>query len=179
MIVILDPNWKKLFSFFEFAIPELTINQQDKIKLDKEKLEKEKTEVDEQRLENENLVKRIELLECGSEARESFYAKSILQSKEVLEKSLNQLLPFLFEILHDEDFKRKCWKEFLASKKENRPMNPAAYDPNWEEEKKKRRQYALKYLEQIQNSPEPKSEFKGLKRPKVNMERLMEDLVLQ
>jgi len=58
-------------------------------------------------------------------------------------------------------------------------MNPAAYDPNWEEEKKKRRQYALKYLEQIQNSPEPKSELKGLKRPKVNVERLMEDLILQ
>lgn len=157
----LTPSIEQLFEEYKKALFHLTVDDSERIKIEKEKLEQEKSLVDQQRIENEKLLKRIEDLECGRDTREGDFAKSILQTKTEWQKILTELSAFVFEIEHDEEYKRNFWKELIMSKKENRPMNPSAYDPNYVEmsndDKREMREYAIRGLEELEKQSHKES----------------------
>lgn len=157
----LTPSIEQLFEEYKKALINLTVDDSARIKIEKEKLEQEKSQVNQQRIENEKLLKRIEDLEYGRDTREGDYAKSILQTKPEWQKILTELSAFVFEGGNNEEYKRKFWKELIASQKENRPMRKFVYDSNYvkrsDEEKRELREYVAKNLEELKQrkkSPE-------------------------
>jgi len=185
-LVKLDRNYFKtnvieLAEEYLAAAPALTISEEHRLKMENKNLREERNDLADNNL-IKGLEKRIEELEFGKEAREAQYRKAIMESKTDLEKVLNVIFPLVIEGLNDEEYKRKYWKELVESKKENRPINRSAFDPTWNEaeEKKKRRGYAKKLLESMQEQKlQPNNDKQGVKRPKVDMKRLMEELMIQ
>lgn len=185
----LTPSLEQLFDEYKKALINLTVDDSARIKIEKEKLEQEKSIVNQQRLENEKLLKRIEDLEYGRDAREGDFAKSILQTKTEWQKILTELSAFVFEIGNDEAYKRNFWKELIMSKKENRPMNPSAYDPDYvemsDDEKREMHEYATRRLEELEKQPRKEnmetsqiSGKLGSKKTKYHEERLLRDMLL-
>lgn len=149
----LTPSIEQLFDEYKKALLDLTVDDSARIKIEKEKLEQEKSLVHQQREENEKLLKRIEDLEYGVEGRESDYAKMTLSVEKEWQRVLSPLMALFFEIGNDEEHKRKVWREIKDAQKENRPVNRAVYDPDYiepsEEEKRAKREYALKGLQKL------------------------------
>jgi len=164
---------EKLEVYLKFE-SDLILDDSKIIKNENEQQKSLKNQIDEMKEE-------LEELKYGATGRRNNYNQNRLNTPNTPGAQLLATgIPLLIELLLPEEKKRLMMKEFLASKKENRPINPAAYDPNWEEEKKQRREFAQKLVEHIQNSPElQESKLNDLKRPKINMKRLMEDLTLQ
>jgi len=197
-LVKLDRNYFKtnvleLAEEYLEASNALTITDELRLKVENKNLKQAKNDLADTSL-IKSLQKRIEDLEYGKEAREAQYAKSILKSSDGWEKILNMLFPLVLESSLDEEYKRKFWKELVTSKKENRPMNQAAYDPNYvepsEEEKREIHEYALKELQRLKEKKklEPiKEEIEEkhtagkfiIKKPKFNEELCLRKMLIQ
>ena len=116
--------------------------------------------------------------------------KSVFEAKTPNETILSNLFPLVFELGHDEDYKRKFWKEFVMSKKENRTMNQSAYDSDYverrDEEKREIYEYATKRLLEIEQQSCEKNaethEFSstfGLRKTRYNEEFALRRLLLK
>lgn len=185
-LVKLDRNYFKtnvieLAEEYLAAAPALTISDEYRLKTENKNLREERND-----LANKNLIrsleKRIEELEYGEEARGAEYRKGIMEAKTDFEKIVSLLFPLVIEVNDDEEYKRKYWKELKESSKENRPINRSAFDPTWNEaeERKNRREYAKKLLESMmEQKRHPDNDKPWLKRPKVDMKRLMKELTIQ
>ena len=138
----------------------------------------------------QKLEKRIEDLEYGVTAREAHYTKSVFEAKTTDETILSNLFPLVFEVGHDEDYKRKFWKEFVISKKENRSMNQSTYDSDYverrDEEKREICEYATNRLRELEqqsceenaNTHESSGKF-GLGKTRYNEEFALRRLLLE
>jgi len=110
--VYLTPTKDELFEEFKQAIPDLTIDDYQRVKLEKKNLEQEKNVIENQRIENEKMLNRIEELEYGSKARTSEYITKMLQLPDKPGKRLMESILFLwFELRATEDEKRKIWRK--------------------------------------------------------------------
>ena len=138
----------------------------------------------------QRLEKRIEDLEYGKDAREGEYAKNTLHAETTMEKVLSTVFPFVFELGNNEEHKRKFWKEFILSKKENRPMNQTAYDPEYvepsDEEKREMYEFVTNRLQELEKQP-PKENTEtpqisgklDSNKTKYHEERALRDLLLK
>ena len=109
----LTPTVEECFREFAKAIPEITIADSDRNKIKIRKLESEKSELEKGRLEIEQLKKRMEDLEYGSEAREAAFAKTILKykrEKNNVGEIFSWVWHYMFEITTTEEEKRKFFK---------------------------------------------------------------------
>lgn len=110
--VYLTPTKDELFEEFKLAIPDLTIDDYQRVKLEKKNLEQEKNVIENQRIENEKMLNRIEELEYGSKARTSEYITKMLQLPDKPGKRLMEsILFFWFEMRATEEEKRKIWRK--------------------------------------------------------------------
>ncbi|MBS1268834.1 MAG: hypothetical protein MAG458_01568 [Nitrosopumilus sp.] len=191
-LVKLDKNYFKtnvieLAKEYLEASKSLTISDEHILKVENKSLKLQKND-----LENTNLIrslqKRIEDLEYGKDAREGEYAKNALQAKTPLEKAISNILVPIFEWGNDEKYKRKFWKENLAAKKEDRPMNRSAYARDYvkrsDEEKREIYESATKRLEYLEKHPykdeAPKRSGKlGSKKTRYHEERILRELILE
>jgi len=192
-LVKLDKNYFKtnvieLAKEYLEASSSLIINDEHILKVENKNLKQQKKD-----LENtsiiQNLQKQIDELRHGQDAREGEYAKNALKAKTPLEKATHNILIPIFEWGNDEKYKRKYWKEYLAAKKENRPMNKSAYDPDCvkrsDEEKREIYESATKRLEYLEEHPHKDAETSqhsrklGSKNTRYHEERILRDLILE
>jgi len=176
--VYLAPTRQQCFEEFVKGISQLTISDSQRQKITIRNLEKEKSDY-EDGSKIKKLEKRIEDLEYGKEGRAAEYAKSMLHAKSDLGKLFNTVVTLVIEGIWPEEKKRKFMKEIKMSRLENREINLAAYDPDYdeEEEKKHRHKYALKLIEQLEKQNNiPNNDEPWIKRPKIDMNRLMKEL---
>lgn len=113
----LDPTLEKLFENYKKAIPELTIDEAERLRIKNEKLVKEKSEV-------KKLEKRIEELEYGKKPREAEFLKRLLEVKDQPGKSVLETILYLwFEIRATEDEKREIWEKIQQANKKGEKLN--------------------------------------------------------
>lgn len=126
--VYLTPTVDELLEEFQKAIPELTIDDSERIRTEKKNLEQKQTEVEKQRIENEKMLQRIEKLECGPEARDSTFYKNMLQVHGDKGAELLQTMVYLmFEMSAPEDEKREIWKKITQSRKNGQIFDLAGF----------------------------------------------------
>ena len=126
--VYLDPTVEQLFKEFKKAIPELTIDDSERIRTEKKNLEQKQTEVEKQRIENEKMLQRIEKLECGPEARDSTFYKNMFQVQgDKGAELLQTMVYFMFEMSVPEDEKREIWKKITQSRKNGQIFDLAGF----------------------------------------------------
>ncbi|MCZ6581942.1 MAG: hypothetical protein O6761_02070, partial [Thaumarchaeota archaeon] len=170
--------------------PDLTISDEFRLRAENIKLRSEKRKYADSDL-LQSMQKRIEDLEYGKDARDGFYAKSTLQAKTTMGKVLSTIFPPVFEWGHDEEYKRKFWQEFITARKENRPMNQAAYDLNYiersDEEKREIYESAMKRLQELEKQSPYKEKIDsqessgklGKQKTRYHEERILRDLLLE
>ena len=160
-LVKLDKNYFKtnvieLAKEYLEASSSLIINDEHILKVENKNLRQQKKDLESTSV-IQNLQKQIDELRHGIDAREGEYAKNTLHAKTPLEKVVHAIFPPIFEIGHDEKYKRKFWKEYKDAVKEKRVMNPSAYDPDYvemsEEEKREMHEYATRGLEELERLP--------------------------
>lgn len=112
-----DFSKMNLFEEYKKAIPELTIDDSERLRFKNKKLVKEKSEV-------KKLEKRIEELEYGKKPREAEFLKRLLEVKDQPGKSvLETILYMWFEIRATEDEKREIWKKIQQANKKGEELN--------------------------------------------------------
>jgi len=111
------PTKQKMFDAYKKTIPELTIDDSERLRFKNKKLVKEKSEV-------KKLEKRIEELEYGKKPREAEFFKQSFEVRDEPGKSVLQTIFYLwFEMRASEDEKREIWKKILEANKKGEKIN--------------------------------------------------------
>ncbi len=115
--VYFTPTKDQLFEEFKKAIPELTIDNSERIKNEQEKIEKEKSEIAIKSSKIDKLEKKIEGLEYGFNSRMASFNKDMLKMND--DKSgqlLRILIQCILETKNSEGKRREIFKQIKESK---------------------------------------------------------------
>ncbi len=169
--VYLTPTVEELFNEFKKAIPELTIDDSERIKLEKKKLEQDKDTVEKQRIENEKLLNRLEEVQYGTEGRGSIYAKNMLKLKDdEISKMIYTVFSMVVELVYPEEKKREIFKKIQHAKQTGERIDGRIFADG----EGLTREQKLAIIEQIANQPRKKSERKL---PRLNLKLLENELI--
>lgn len=105
-LLIFKPDFRtQLFEEYKKAIPDLTIDDSEKIEAEKVKIEQKKSELEKQRIENENLLKHVEDEKFDPEARIGRYTRGMLQLKD--DKTEQTVLTMLYMMMERYCYQKK------------------------------------------------------------------------
>jgi len=169
--VYFTPTVEELFNEFKKAIPELTIDDSERVNLAKKKLEQDKDVVEKQRIENEKLLSRLEEVQYGPEGRGSIYAKNMLKLKDdKTSKMFCTIISMMIELLYPEEKKREIYKKIEYAKQTGEKIDGTVFanDDDFT------RTQELAIIKKIVNQPRKKSEYKL---PRFNLNLLENKLI--
>lgn len=169
--VYLTPTVEELFNEFQKAIPDLTVDDSERIKLEKKKLEQDKDTVEKQRIENEKLLNRLEEVQYGAEGRGSIYAKNMLKLKDdEISKMIYTVFSMIVELVYPEEKKREIFKKIQHAKQTGERIDERIFADG----EGLTRAQKLAIIEKIANQPKKKSERKL---PHFNLNLLESELI--
>ncbi len=169
--VYLTPTVEELFNEFKKAIPELTIDDSERVNLAKKKLEQDKDVVEKQRIENEKLLNRLEEIQYGAEGRGSIYAKNMLKLRDdEISKMIYTVFSMMIELLYPEEKKREIFKKLEHARQTGEKIDGRLFG----DEEGLTRTQKLAIIEKIVNQPGKKSEHKL---PRLNLNLLENELI--
>ncbi|MGI0023285.1 MAG: hypothetical protein ACRD9Q_10550, partial [Nitrososphaeraceae archaeon] len=116
----LKPTREECFAEFLKAVHDLTISDEERLRLENQQKQQEIDELDKKNQEIRNLAKRIEHLEFGPTARFDSVAEGMfnLKGDDTNGRMLAKAFWLWFEMRATEDEKRQIWKK-LQQAKEN------------------------------------------------------------
>jgi len=169
--VYFTPTVDQLFDEFKKAIPDLTIDDSERITLAKKKLDLEKDQVGKLATENEKLLIRLEEIQYGVEGRGSFYAKNMLKLKDdEMSKMIFTVFSMVVELIYSEEEKREIFKKLEHLSQTGEKIDGTIL-PN---KGGLTRQQKLAIIKKIVNQPRKKSEHKL---PRLNLSLLENELL--
>jgi len=120
----LDASIDKLFTEFQKAIPELTIDDSERLRAKNKILNEEKTGLEKRTNEIKNLKKRIEELEFGPKARGAEFTKKMLDLHGDATGTIAETMFYLwFEMRASEKEKRIIQKKLEQAKKKGQKID--------------------------------------------------------